>query len=255
MKYLNEYNNIIARYRAGEFGGASLSLYDILDRANNSGLMDKMDLSEIQCLLDSASGMTKWMFSFIKQKEKDKIIAMEHLERELAQYDIESYKQGIDISDTTLAHKLKLEVKYCNDGDLPPDTEAMLCPVDDKEHFGIIKILRDCATSKFSFRHELIHYFRDVKVGNRVTSEFARRRKGKTPNDEEQEVNYLTAASIMPVNEMRLRLDEFENATTQEEESAFLSELSKQYEQDNAVMLRRLIEVRRLVDYTNSANR
>lgn len=132
---------------------------------------------------------------------------------------------------------------------MPSDTEAMLCPVDDDSHNGIIRIQKDYAASKFSFRHELIHYFRDVKVGNRVTQEFARKIKGKTPNDEEQEVNYLTAALIMPLDAICTRLDDFEAATTHELEKNVLSSIANQYEQDEDAVLRRLIEVRRLVDY------
>ena len=250
MKYLNEYHDIMARYRAGEFGSKSLSMYDILDKANNPRLMGNMDLTEIQHLIDSASGITKNMFSLIKQKTESRIITMERLERELKQYDIDSYRGSTDTSDEALARNLRLVVKYCSSGELPSDTEAMLCPIDDEVYLGIIKIQKDCATP-FSFRHELIHYFKDVKVGNRVTSEFTRKIKGKTPNDEEQDVNYLTAASIMPIEEIRTMLDEFERTTTQEAEKKFLSGLAKRYEQDEDVMLRRLIEVRCLVDYAN----
>ena len=177
---------------------------------------------------------------------------MENLEKELVQYRINSYRESSDASDEKLAHNLNLVVKYCTAEELPSDTEAMLCPIDDDVHLGIIKIQKDCAISNFSFRHELIHYFRDVKVGNKVTSEFARKKKGKTPNDDEQEVNYLTAASIMPIDEIRTKLDEFENITTRETENRFLSALARRYEQDEDAVLRRLIEVRSLTDYANS---
>ena len=249
MKYLSEYNNVMARYRAGEFGDGSLSLYDILKRANNPGLIEKMDLSEIQHLLDSSSGITKRVFSLIMQREEKQIIAMDGLEKELKNYDIDTYRSSGDPLDETLARNLGLIVKYCDGDEMPSDTEAMLCPVDDDSYYGIIKIQKDCATSKFSFRHELIHYFRDVKVGNRVAQVYTRKIKGKTPNDGEQEVNYLTAASIMSLDAICTRLDEFEKTTTHESEKHILSSIAKQYEQDEDAVLRRLIEVRRLVDY------
>lgn len=249
MKYLNEYNSIMSRYRAGEFGADSLSLYDILERANAAGLMEKMDLSEIQRLLDLSSGITKRMFSLIKQREEKRIIDMDGLEQELKNFSIDSYRSRGDHMDETLARNLGLVVQYCENDELPIDTEAMLCPIDDDTFNGVIKIKKDCATSKFSFRHELIHYFRDVKVGNKVTSAFARKEKGKTPNDEEQDVNYLTAASIMPFDSISARLDEFEAATTQESEKQLLSSIASEYEQDEDAVLRRLVEVRRLADY------
>lgn len=60
----------MSRYRAGEFGAECLSLHDILERANASGLMEKMDSSEIQHLLDSSSGITRWLFSLIRQRKE-----------------------------------------------------------------------------------------------------------------------------------------------------------------------------------------
>ena len=252
MKYLNEFNNVIARYRAGEFGSVSLSLHDILERANDSDLIYKMDLSELQHLLDTSHGVTKKVFSLIKQKEKDKIVAMERLEKELKQFDIAAYRGVPDSSDEAMARNLGLIVKYCDRDELPKETEAMLCPAGDEAHLGLIKIQKDCVMSNFSFRHELIHYFRDVKVGNKVTTEFARKVKGKTPNAEEQEINYLTAASIMPVNEISAFLGDFENASTPEAEKSLLSSLAVRYAQDENAVLRRIIEVRCLVDYANS---
>ena len=68
----------MSRYRAGAFGAESLSLYDILEKANASGLIEKMDLSEIQHLLDSSSGITKRLFSLIKQREEKRIRKENH---------------------------------------------------------------------------------------------------------------------------------------------------------------------------------
>lgn len=255
MKYLNEYNQIMAKYRNGEYGDENLSMYDILDKANNPNLINRLNLSEVQGLLDSASGITKKMFSALKQKIEDKVIHMGDLEAELKKYDIDSHRDITNKSDEALAENLSLVVEYCNNGELPEDTEAMLCPIEDENHLGVIKIQKDCATTSFSFRHEIIHYFRDIKVGNRVTVELARKIKGKTPSPAEQEVNYLTAASIMPLEEIRAKLDEFENIESQDAEKIFLSDLAKKYEQDEDAVLRRIVEVRCLIDYMRSAKK
>ncbi len=255
MKYLNVYNEIIEKYRKGEYGKQNLSLHDILDKANNPDLIDRLDLSEIQGLLDSASGITKKMFYMLKQKTESKIVHMAALEEELKNFDIDAYRDSKDGSDEALAKNLKLVVEYCSKGELPADTEAMLCPVKDSVHLGVIKIQKDCAITSFSFRHELIHYFRDVKVGHKVTVELARKIKGKTPNNGEQEVNYLTAASIMPLEEIRTKLDEFEAIVSQDKEKTFLLGLAKKYEQDEGAILRRIIEVRRLIDYMYSSKK
>lgn len=251
MKYLNKYNNIMAKYKNGEYGNKNLSMYDILDKANSHDLISKLNLSEIEELLTSSSGITKMMFSMLKQKMESKVILMEALEDELKGFNIDSYRGLENRSDIALANNLKLVVKYCSDDELPEDTEAMLCPIEDTTHLGIIKVQKNCVTTDFSFRHEIIHYFRDVRVGNRVTTEFARKIKGKTPSEEEQEVNYLTAASIIPFEEISLKLDEFENIVSQNAEKVFLSDLAKKYEQDEDAVLRRIVEVRCLIDNMN----
>lgn len=250
-KYLNKYNDIIARYRKGEFGNESLSLYDILKKADHQDLFDKMSLSEIQDLIDSSFGITKMLFAHIKQEETNKIQALNMFEKELEEFDIDSYRDKKDTSDKALAHNLNLLVKCCGMDEMPEDTEAMLCPIEDENYFGIIKIREDFAKSKFSFRHELMHYFKDVGVGNRVTHAVARNIKGKTPNKREQDINYFTAASIMPIKEIVPKLEDFEKLTSKETEKSFLFTLAQQYEQDEDAVLRRLIEVRRLVDFSN----
>lgn len=252
MKYLNQYNDIMAKYKQGEYGNGNLSMYDILDKANGCDIIVGLNLSEIQNLLDSTSGITRKMFSMLRQTREHSVAHMKALEKELENYDIDMYRKGKDQSDTALAQNLNLLVKYCSKDELPEDTEAMLCPVDDTAHFGVIKIQKECATTSFSFRHEIIHYFRDVKVGNRVTVELARKIKGKKPNDEEQEINYLTAASIMPFEKISEKLAEFESIRSKEREKAFLSDLAKKYEQDEDAVLRRIVEVRCLVDYMQS---
>lgn len=249
MKYLNKYNEIISRYRSGAFGNENLSLYDVLKKANASDLVDNMDLSELYNLFNSTSGITKEIFYMLWKETEVKVASMKRLEKELKGYSIEAYRDPKDSSDNALANALKLHVEHCSEGELPKDTEAMLCPAKEEPYLGVIKIQRNCAAAKFSFRHELIHYFRDVKVGNRVTKEFARKIKGKTPSNSEQEVNYLTAASIMPVEEICTKLEEFENIISDDEEKAFLSILAKEYDQSVRAVLRRLVEVRRLVDY------
>ncbi len=249
MKYLNKYNEIIRKYREGKYGEQNLSLYDILDRAGSGDLIDRLDLSEIQELFYSSSGITKKVFLILQKRIENEITLMAALEKELKEYDIDAYRDSSDGSDEALASKLKLAVEYCDDDELPENTEAILCPIEDSAHLGVIRIQRDCAITSFPFRHELIHYFRDIKVGNKVTVELARRVKGKTPSDEEQEVNYLTAASIMPLDEIETKLCEFECIISQDAENAFLSDLAEKYEQDKNAVLRRIIEVRRLVDY------
>ena len=64
---LEKYQDILNRYRNGEFGNDHLTMYEILERAGESELFAKMDLSEIEVLINESSGLTKKMFLAIKK--------------------------------------------------------------------------------------------------------------------------------------------------------------------------------------------
>ena len=66
---IEKYNNIIQRYRNGEFGEKHLTLQEILIAANEPNLLNEMTSSEIQYLCDHSSGMLKLMFSLLQKKK------------------------------------------------------------------------------------------------------------------------------------------------------------------------------------------
>lgn len=68
MNCVDEYNEIMSRYRSGEFGMENLPLQEILDKAGNPRLLEKMTVSELQHLRDVSSGLTKQMFSMLCRK-------------------------------------------------------------------------------------------------------------------------------------------------------------------------------------------
>lgn len=63
------FENIMERYREGEFGNDYLSMHDILEKAGYPNLMNDMTVEEIQKLIDKSSGFTKLMFSNIRSKK------------------------------------------------------------------------------------------------------------------------------------------------------------------------------------------
>lgn len=69
MSNLEKFNDMMNRYRAGEFGQECLSMYEILRRSNNADLLDKLSILEIQSLIDMTSGITKEMFIMLKKKK------------------------------------------------------------------------------------------------------------------------------------------------------------------------------------------
>jgi hypothetical protein len=94
---------------------------------------------------------------------------------------------------------------------------------------------------------------RDVGIGNKVECVYARKRKGKTDSAEEQEINYLTAAAVMPIDKIFIDLEKYEKISF-EEEPNFLNDMAKKYSQDINAISRRFIEVRSLVDIGYNIN-
>ena len=76
MKLLEKYNDIVLRYRNGDFCSENLTMGKILEIAGEPDLFEKMDLSEIQFLIDASTGFTKSMFYTIKEQKIKKIQKM-----------------------------------------------------------------------------------------------------------------------------------------------------------------------------------
>lgn len=248
QKFLMKYNNAIARYRSGEFGNETLSLYQILSRAGDPNLLDKMCLSELYTLHNSSYGISKHMFDLLISQKRAALLKLDALEKELQSFHIQSHCTGDDLSAAELARDLRLVVRYCFSHEMPEDVEATLSPTDDENYVGEIKVLGP--SEKFSFMHEIIHYFRDVGVGNRVQETYTRKKQGKTDSPEEQDINYLTAAAIMPFEVLACDLDKYEQSDAGGD-SRFIIQVAQKYSQKQDAVLRRFVEVRKLVDYYN----
>lgn len=68
---LKKYYHIMDLYKKGEFGTEHLSLAEILEKAGEPDLIDKMNQSEIQHLIDNSTGLKKHMFIELKSKIKE----------------------------------------------------------------------------------------------------------------------------------------------------------------------------------------
>ena len=245
-KYLKRYNEIMKLYRSGAYGQGPLTMHDILTQAGEGGLLNKMCLSEIISLRDSSQGMSKHLFHLLWTNRKSSIDNIVKLEKELEGFNLQKYCDPANISIYDLAKNLNLEVQYKDTSCLPRYVEATLSPPTNNVSFGVIKI-SDAIDNHFSYMHEIMHYFRNVGVGNVVAQEYTRKSKGKTDSPEEQEINYLAAAAVMPISKILQDLDAYE-AVTCDKEVEFLSEMSKKYHQDIHAISRRFVEVRNLLD-------
>ena len=177
-----------------------------------------------------------------KKKKEFTVEEMIKMEDELRASELYSYQLSPD--DPELFEKLKLKVEYVDD--MNDDNEAELMPIIDEHYLGLIRLRKELKKYKFAYIHEIIHFIFDVGYGNRVKETFTRKRQGKTSSDEEQRINYKTAAYIMEYDQIRSMLEEYDNSKPKADELKFIFNLQKNYEQGEETVLRRIREVRRL---------
>ena len=150
------------------------------------------------------------------------------------------------LGDSELPQMLSLKMEYVNKLQLPPDAEAELCPSTDEAYNGLIRIDEKLKNTSFPYMHEIIHYLRDVGIGNRVTRCFQRKTTGKTEDISEQDTNYCAAASVMRYSEIKDLLIEYDKTHPKMDELAFVDSICKKYKQDRVAVMRRIVEVRQL---------
>ncbi len=68
---LEKYYSIMNRYHNGAFGDSHLTLREILDKAGESDLLDKMSIEEIQVLVNQSTGLTKMMFTLLQNQKME----------------------------------------------------------------------------------------------------------------------------------------------------------------------------------------
>lgn len=153
------------------------------------------------------------------------------------------------LGDKDLPEKLGLKVEYVDHRKLPEDTEAELRPTDVPGYHGLIRINNNFKHTLFPYMHEIIHYLKDVGIGNNVTQVFTRKSTGKTKTEDEQRVNYLTASAVMRYRDIKKALDKYDAEWPKVDELVFVDSLCKKYQQDRVAVMRRIREVRRLHRY------
>lgn len=169
---------------------------------------------------------------------------MLQLEYWLASSELSKYNHHC--MDEELSNAFHLRVEYVSEGELPANTEAMLMPYEEQDYVGIIKLQEKLRATRFAYIHEIVHYLMDVGAGNRVTQVFTRKTTGKTENDHEQDINYITAAYIMPLLEIKMSLKEYDESIPKLDELLFIQKLQERYSQSRKAVIRRIQEVRKI---------
>lgn len=72
-EYLQKYDEIMETYHRGEFGDTHLTMHEILHKAEEPDLFDKMSLDDLQYLIENTSGIHKQMFNYLKSKKEQEV--------------------------------------------------------------------------------------------------------------------------------------------------------------------------------------
>lgn len=73
MEKLLLFENIMEKYRNGEFGNSNLSMHDILEKAGYPKLLEEMTLKEIDELINNSNGFSKMLFLNVRNNKKENI--------------------------------------------------------------------------------------------------------------------------------------------------------------------------------------
>lgn len=66
---IKQYYHIMNLYKNGEFGDKHITMNEILTKAGQPDLLDRMNLDELQYLRDNSEGITKLLFSELISKK------------------------------------------------------------------------------------------------------------------------------------------------------------------------------------------
>lgn len=111
------------------------------------------------------------------------------------------------------------------------------------EYKGIIRLAMNednPYSENFDIMHEIVHYIKDVGVGKRVDTSFARTHHGNPRSHQEQIVDYFAAAMAIPKDSLEKRIGAYGGDPFSEE---FVTEMMEVYNQPAETVCRRINEV------------
>ena len=180
---------------------------------------------------------------------------MIQLERKLEKI---SYIRDIqEKSESDVAKELKLKVLFVPAISLSSDVEAVLEPIDTANadlYNGLIRIKDEYKNSRFAYVHELLHYIMDIGAGKKVDRSFARNIKGKTKDVEKQEMNYMTAATLLPKEAIEKRIREYDQKHPKMDEIALVRSICQDYSQSWDSVIRRIQEIRKINKFSEKSH-
>lgn len=144
----------------------------------------------------------------------------------------------VDIDALTKALHLKVEK-----ASLPSSVRGVLEAPDSPEYNGIIRFEPDEGkqySENFDIMHEIVHYLKDVGVGKKVSTSFARTHHGNPRSHQEQVVDYYAAAMAIPKGSLKKHIDFYSGDPYSED---FVRKMMDVYGQPHETVRRRINEV------------
>ena len=124
------------------------------------------------------------------------------------------------------------------------DVEAELRPCSTDRFNGLIRLNEKYLDDEnFEYLHEVLHYLVDVGVGQRVNKVYTRKRQGNNDDAHERRIDYLTAVTLVPGNELIKEIRYYRQHFLTIDETKFMIELQQKYKCTTECLNRRLKEV------------
>lgn len=134
--------------------------------------------------------------------------------------------------------------------------EAQLCPASSATNFNgqiIINSMYE-EDSVFDYMHEVVHYIHDVGVGNKVDHNFTRKHENNRIDETERQIDFLTAVSLIPIDELAKDIDYYNKHWYILNEARYTRKLLQKYKCSKECLMQRYSEVhtvRRILKNSN----
>lgn len=183
-----------------------------------------------------------FVFHTLEMNNGITILEMHRFERDVSQ----NLRPIFDQKDCfEVANELKLFIEKDVDSSTINNKESQLGPTNKDGYNGEILIAKTDVAYLPNFRcyHELVHYFKDVGRGKKVSKVYGKDPQGETRSHWEQVINYYAAAIAVPKDAL---LEDIKHIHSPAENGELIRELAHKYKQPESTVLRRIEEVLRL---------
>lgn len=140
--------------------------------------------------------------------------------------------------------KLNLDVV---EKQLDSSLEARLIPPTSDSSNGVIEVNTQYSTKdQFGYAHEVVHYLKDVGVGNKVTHPYSRLSSPSDIDQHEREIDYCTAAYTIPKDSLADEIKRYRKNWYAIDEVKFFNDLMSKYSCKRECLILRIKEIQKM---------